>query len=100
MQSHEYALSAIVRHIGGNGTIGSHYLTYILQSNEWLCCDDCDVTKVTKEDISLVNPYMLFYEKNPNFAVKNYGLLKTLKAPERVFTGVDEKNYNQRFKHT
>ncbi len=63
-----YTLCAVITHIGGIQS--GHYLTYRkcrLPSGriKWYYVSDEDVKQVDVETVLSVNPYMLFYEKQP-----------------------------------
>lgn len=61
--SYKYVLYAIINHTGSLNS--GHYYSYVrpqLTNNQWLCCNDANVSIIQEDEVfSSQNAYMLFY---------------------------------------
>ncbi len=60
--SNAYNLIGIVCHLGASVNSG-HYLAYTRRGDEWYCCNDARVTKVSEKHVLIQKAYLIFYER-------------------------------------
>ena len=56
-----YKLTSVINHIGGSNN--GHYYSFNYFKNNWMKCDDADVTEIKEENLVTPAAYVLVYER-------------------------------------
>ncbi|MEI8124734.1 MAG: hypothetical protein WCG42_03160 [Parachlamydiaceae bacterium] len=59
----KYNLKSFVYHIGGYGS--GHYIAFVKRGDQWYCCNDSSVSKVSKSEVDAYKKkaYLVFFER-------------------------------------